>query len=224
MDNIKNPLYLFDMEKKEQIIGVDEAGRGPLAGPVVACAAILKNYATSLDDINDSKKLTEKKREILFDIIMENFYTGVGISSPAEIDDINILNATFLAMRRAIGNLKENLENKENFYNIDIENDYLILIDGNFNIKEYHGKQEPIIKGDGQSLSIAAASVIAKVTRDRIMIEEDKNYPIYGFKKHKGYGTKEHIKSLIANGPSPIHRESFLKNIRGEINLTLDFS
>lgn len=218
MENIENPLLLFDKEKGSKIVGIDEAGRGPLAGPVVACAAILKNYHESLVTINDSKKLTEKKREKLFDVIKEHFHIGIGISTPNEIDDINILNATFLAMRRAIDNLKENFEN------IDLENDYLTLVDGNFNIKKYNGKQEPIIKGDGHSLSIAAASIIAKVTRDRIMSVEDKNYPIYGFEKHKGYGTKAHIKALKENGPSPIHRESFLKNILGDSNLTLDFS
>lgn len=218
MENIENSLLLFDKEKGSKIVGIDEAGRGPLAGPVVACAAILKNYHESLVTINDSKKLTEKKREKLFDVIKEHFHIGIGISTPNEIDDINILNATFLAMRRAIDNLKENFEN------IDLENDYLTLVDGNFNIKKYNGKQEPIIKGDGHSLSIAAASIIAKVTRDRIMSVEDKNYPIYGFEKHKGYGTKAHIKALKENGPSPIHRESFLKNILGDSNLTLDFS
>ncbi|MGF6905573.1 ribonuclease HII [Fusobacterium sp. PH5-44] len=218
MEIIENPLLLFDKEKGNNIVGVDEAGRGPLAGPVVACAAILKNYNKSLITINDSKKLTEKKRENLFDIIKDHFYTGVGIADPNEIDEINILNATFLAMIRAIEDLKKN------FDNIDLENDYLTLVDGNFNIKNYNGKQEPIIKGDGHSLSIAAASIIAKVTRDRIMLIEDKKYPIYGFEKHKGYGTKAHIKALKENGPSPIHRESFLKNILGDSNLTLDFS
>jgi len=218
MDNMENPLYLFDREKNKKIVGIDEAGRGPLAGPVVACAAILKNYDNSLETINDSKKLTEKKREQLFDVIMQNFHVGVGLSTPNEIDEINILNATFLAMRRAVAQLKEN------FSQIDLENDYLVLVDGNFNIKEYAGKQQFVIKGDGRSLSIAAASIIAKVTRDRMMIEEDKTYPIYGFKKHKGYGTKAHVKALKENGPSPIHRESFLKNILGGTNLTLDFS
>lgn len=218
MKNIENLLLLFDEKKSDRIVGVDEAGRGPLAGPVIACAAILKNYDESLITINDSKKLTEKKREKLFNVIKEHFHIGIGISTPDEIDDINILNATFLAMTRAINDLKENFEN------IDLENDYLTLVDGNFNIKNYNGKQEPIIKGDGHSLSIAAASIIAKVTRDRIMSVEDKNYPAYGFEKHKGYGTKEHIKALRENGPSPIHRKSFLKNILGPTNLTLDFS
>ena len=162
-----NLLYQFDLEKGKEIIGVDEAGRGPLAGSVVAAAVKLKRYSEELQEINDSKKLTEKKREKLFDIIMENFEVGIGIASVQEIDELNILNATFLAMRRAI----EELDKKTN-------TSVLVLVDGNFKIREYIGKQEPIIKGDAKSLSIAAASIIAKVTRDRQLVEEGKKCSI----------------------------------------------
>lgn len=198
----KMTLHEFDLSKGEIVIGVDEAGRGPLAGNVVAAAAILKKYSSDLDEINDSKKLTEKKREKLFDVIMENFYIGVGEATPEEIDEINILNATFLAMRRALENLKK-----------QCSTDHLILVDGNFKIREYEGEQEFVIKGDAKSLSIAAASIIAKVTRDREMIEEGKKYPEYKFEKHKGYGTKLHKEKLLELGVLPIHRKSFLNKI-----------
>ena len=205
IENIEEPkmtLHEFDLSKGEIVIGVDEAGRGPLAGNVVAAAAILKKYSSDLDEINDSKKLTEKKREKLFDVIMENFYIGVGEATPEEIDEINILNATFLAMRRALENLKK-----------QCSTDHLILVDGNFKIREYEGEQEFVIKGDAKSLSIAAASIIAKVTRDREMIEEGKKYPEYKFEKHKGYGTKLHKEKLLELGVLPIHRKSFLNKI-----------
>lgn len=205
VENIEEPkmtLHEFDLSKGEIVIGVDEAGRGPLAGNVVAAAAILKKYSSDLDDINDSKKLTEKKREKLFDVIMENFYIGVGEATPEEIDEINILNATFLAMRRALENLKK-----------QCSIDHLVLVDGNFKIREYEGEQEFVIKGDAKSLSIAAASIIAKVTRDREMIEEGKKYPEYKFEKHKGYGTKLHKEKLLELGVLPIHRKSFLNKI-----------
>lgn len=205
VENIEEPkmtLHEFDLSKGEIVIGVDEAGRGPLAGNVVAAAAILKKYSSDLDDINDSKKLTEKKREKLFDVIMENFYIGVGEATPEEIDEINILNATFLAMKRALENLKK-----------QCSTDYLVLVDGNFKIREYEGEQEFVIKGDAKSLSIAAASIIAKVTRDREMIEEGKKYPEYKFEKHKGYGTKLHKEKLLELGVLPIHRKSFLNKI-----------
>lgn len=199
-----NNLYLFDLGFKE-VIGVDEAGRGPLAGPVVAAAVKLKKYSESLDEINDSKKLTEKKREILYDVILESFEIAVGIVMADEIDKINILNATFLAMKKAVTELKKKLNNYQ-------EN--IVLVDGNFKIREYEGKQVPIIKGDAKSLSIAAASIIAKVTRDRLMRDLDKEYPEYNFSKHKGYGTKKHreiIKNIgIIEG---IHRKSFLGKI-----------
>ena len=205
IENIEEPkmtLHEFDLSKGEIVIGVDEAGRGPLAGNVVAAAAILKKYSSDLDEINDSKKLTEKKREKLFDVIMENFYIGVGEATPEEIDEINILNATFLAMRRALENLKK-----------QCSTDHLVLVDGNFKIREYEGEQEFVIKGDAKSLSIAAASIIAKVTRDREMIEEGKKYPEYKFEKHKGYGTKLHKEKLLELGVLPIHRKSFLNKI-----------
>lgn len=205
VENIEEPkmtLHEFDLSKGEIVIGVDEAGRGPLAGNVVAAAAILKKYSNDLDEINDSKKLTEKKREKLFDVIMENFYIGVGEATPEEIDEINILNATFLAMRRALENLKK-----------QCSTDHLVLVDGNFKIREYEGEQEFVIKGDAKSLSIAAASIIAKVTRDREMIEEGKKYPEYKFEKHKGYGTKLHKEKLLELGVLPIHRKSFLNKI-----------
>ena len=205
VENIEEPkmtLHEFDLSKGEIVIGVDEAGRGPLAGNVVAAAAILKKYSSDLDEINDSKKLTEKKREKLFDVIMESFYIGVGEATPEEIDEINILNATFLAMRRALENLKK-----------QCSTDHLVLVDGNFKIREYEGEQEFVIKGDAKSLSIAAASIIAKVTRDREMIEEGKKYPEYKFEKHKGYGTKLHKEKLLELGILPIHRKSFLNKI-----------
>jgi ribonuclease HII len=205
VENIEEPkmtLHEFDLSKGEIVIGVDEAGRGPLAGNVVAAAAILKKYSSDLDEINDSKKLTEKKREKLFDVIMENFYIGVGEATPEEIDEINILNATFLSMRRALENLKK-----------QCSTDHLVLVDGNFKIREYEGEQEFVIKGDAKSLSIAAASIIAKVTRDREMIEEGKKYPEYKFEKHKGYGTKLHKEKLLELGVLPIHRKSFLNKI-----------
>ena len=185
-------LHEFDINIGEEIIGVDEAGRGPLAGAVVAAAVKLKNYDKDLDEINDSKQISEKKREKLFDVIKEHFYVGVGIADTKEIDEINILNATFLK---------------------ECKGEYLVLVDGNFKIREYKGKQEPIIKGDAKSLSIAAASIIAKVTRDRMMREEAVKYPLYGFEKHKGYGTKQHREAIKEHGVLEIHRKSFLTKI-----------
>ena len=201
-----NPLYLYDLEYKN-VIGVDEAGRGPLAGPVVAAAVILKEYTEELDEINDSKKLTEKKREKLYNIIMKNFDVAIGISSVEEIDKLNILNADFLAMRRALNDLKKLKKDKE----------YIVLVDGNLKIKEYTGKQLPIVKGDAKSLSIAAASIIAKVTRDRFMKELSIVYPDYKFEKHKGYGTKAHIEAIKDKGViEGVHRKVFLRKILAE--------
>ena len=201
-----NPLYLYDLEYKN-VIGVDEAGRGPLAGPVVAAAVILKEYTEELDEINDSKKLTEKKREKLYDIIMKNFDVAVGISTVEEIDKLNILNADFLAMRRALKDLKS-LKN---------EKEYTVLVDGNLKIKKYIGKQLPIVKGDAKSLSIAAASIIAKVTRDRLMKDLASVYPDYHFEKHKGYGTKVHIEAIKDKGAiEGVHRKVFLRKILDE--------
>lgn len=196
-------LYDFDL-KYGDIIGVDEAGRGPLAGNVVAAAVKIKNYDESLSEIDDSKKLSEKKREKIYELIMENFYVGIGEATVEEIDRFNILNATFLAMRRAI----KDLEKKVGFEKI--------LVDGNRLIKELDREQVTIVKGDSKSLSIAAASIIAKVTRDRKMLEESKKYPEYSFEKHKGYGTKLHIERLKEYGASKIHRKTFLKKILGE--------
>lgn len=196
-----NELRLFDNEYKCIVAGVDEAGRGPLAGPVVAAAVIIEEYFEELSEINDSKKLTEKKREKLYDIIKEKCKVGIGIADEGEIDDINILNATFLAMRRA---LKQ------------VDSYDIVLVDGNHKIREYSGRQEEIIKGDGRSLSIAAASIVAKVYRDNIMKELALKYPDYRFEKHKGYGTKLHRELLHTYGACEIHRKTFLKKILGE--------
>lgn len=199
----KNKMYDFDLENGD-IVGIDEAGRGPLAGPVVAAAVKLKKYDERLGEINDSKKLSEKKREYLFDLILEYFYVGVGVSNVEEIDKLNILNATFLAMRRALDEIK-------------IECNFSrVLVDGNHKIRDYNREQIPVIKGDSKSLSIAAASIIAKVTRDKIMEKLHEKYPEYNLKKHKGYGTKEHRENLIKYGVSDIHRKTFLKKILGE--------
>jgi ribonuclease HII len=198
-----NKLYDFDKEYNRLIIGVDEAGRGPLAGPVVAAAVVINKYSQYLEEVNDSKKLTEAKREKIYENILndENIIFGVGIVNSDIIDEINILQATYMAMRKAIDDIV--IINKE---------DYLILVDGNREIKDCNYMQETVVKGDAKSLSIATASIIAKVTRDRIMKEFDNTIPGYNFSKHKGYGTKEHYKLLRENGISNIHRKTFLKN------------
>lgn len=195
-------LYEFDKEKGD-ILGVDEAGRGPLAGPVVAAAVKIHEYHDFFEMINDSKKLSEKKREELFDKILTYCDVGVGIASVEEIDEVNILEATFIAMNRAIEDVSKNS---------DITFD-TVLVDGNKLIKKYNGKQEFLVKGDAKSLSIAAASIIAKVTRDRIMLKFAEIYPEYHFEKHKGYGTKLHREILLEKGVLPIHRKTFLKKI-----------
>lgn len=178
------------------ICGVDEVGRGPFAGPVVAAAVILPKDCSILY-INDSKKLSPKKREELYPCIMEQAVSvGIGMASPQRIDEINILQATYEAMRNAI----ENLSVKPD-----------ILLNDAVTIPEVSIRQVPIIKGDAKSISIAAASIIAKVTRDRLMKEYDKILPEYGFASHKGYGTAAHIAALKAHGPSPIHRRTFIK-------------
>lgn len=199
-----NSLREFDETYEGTVLGVDEAGRGPLAGAVVAGAVIIPEYFSELDEINDSKKLTEKKREKLFEIIMEKCIVGIGISDEKEIDEVNILNATFSAMRKAISQVTEKAE-------FDV-----VLVDGNHKIKGYMGKQEEVIKGDAKSLSIAAASIVAKVTRDRMMLEVAKEFPEYNFAKHKGYGTKLHREILLEKGPCKYHRKSFLKKILGD--------
>lgn len=178
-----------------RIAGIDEAGRGCLAGPVVAAAVILPTIY-NLPELNDSKKLTEKKRIKLFEQINKQASAiGVGIIDNITIDRINILQATFEAMKQAINNLP---------YNPDY-----ILVDGNRDIPSLEITQETIVKGDSKSVSIAAASIIAKVTRDEIMLEMDKEYPEYGFKKNKGYGTDKHREAIFNHGHSSIHRKTF---------------
>ena len=192
----------FEYEEKHYaegynaVCGCDEAGRGPLCGPVVAAAVILPR-GLEIEGLNDSKKLSEKKREALFDIITEKA-TAYAIAevSPAEIDEINILNASMLAMKRAV----EALSVKADF----------ALIDGNCS-RGFDIPTETVVKGDAKSYSIAAASILAKVTRDRQCIELDKEYPIYGIAKHKGYPTKDHMDAVRKHGPAPIYRMSFLK-------------
>ena len=183
------------------ICGVDEAGRGPLAGPVCAAAVILPEGAV-IAGLDDSKKLTEKKREKLYDIIKQTAVAySVAYGTLEEIETVNILEATYLAMNRAI----EGLTIKPDFS----------LIDGNRVPRGIKIPCETIVKGDSKSMSVAAASVLAKVTRDRLMLEYDKKYPEYNCKKHKGYGTKEHTELIKQYGPCEIHRLSFLKNILG---------
>lgn len=183
------------------ICGVDEAGRGPLAGPVCAAAVILPEGVV-IEGLDDSKKLTEKKRERLYNIIKQTAVAySVAYGTLEEIETVNILEATYLAMNRAI----EGLSVKPDF----------ALIDGNRVPRGIKIPCETIVKGDSKSMSIAAASVLAKVTRDRLMLEYDKKYPEYNFKKHKGYGTKEHTELIKQYGPCEIHRLSFLKNILG---------
>lgn len=180
------------------ICGIDEVGRGPLAGPVMACAVILPKDCDILY-INDSKKLSEKKREELYDMILENAISyGVGSSHAERIDEINILQATFEAMRQAIDKLE---------YKPDI------LLNDAVTIPDISIPQVPIVKGDSKSISIAAASILAKVTRDRLMVAYDKVFPGYGFADNKGYGSAEHIEALKRLGPCPIHRKSFIKNL-----------
>ena len=179
------------------ICGIDEVGRGPLAGPVVAGAVILPKDCDILY-INDSKKLSEKKREELYDIIMEKAVAvGLGYATPERIDEINILQATYEAMRDAIKNM-------------GITPD--ILLNDAVTIPGVECKQVPIIKGDAKSISIGAASIVAKVTRDRLMVDYDLIYPEYGFASNKGYGASAHIEALKKYGPTPIHRRSFIKN------------
>ena len=180
------------------IAGVDEVGRGPLAGPVVAACVILDKNKQILY-LNDSKKLSEKKRESLYKEICESAVAyGIGVVSPARIDEINILNATYEAMRAAISNLKLKPD---------------ILLNDAVHIPKVDIKQVSIIKGDAKSVSIAAASIVAKVSRDRLMVEYDSLYPEYKFAKNKGYGTKEHIAAIKEHGLCPIHRRSFVGNI-----------
>lgn len=205
-------MYDLNEEKKlfkqgyKLIGGIDEVGRGPLAGPVVA-ACVLMPSGFILEDkrllgIKDSKKLSEKKREELFDVIMESFpAVGIGLCNHNTIDRINILEASFLAMKKSLGDLRT-------------KPDY-ILVDGKFKIPNLSLEQKAIIKGDSLVLLIAAASIIAKVTRDRLMLLASEKYPQYGFAQHKGYGTKFHIEALQTFGPCSLHRKSFkpVKNL-----------
>lgn len=182
------------------VCGVDEAGRGPLAGPVCAAAVILP-VGIDIPGLNDSKKLSDKKRRELFPLICEKAVAyAIAFSDHKEIDDINILQATFLAMERAIQSLK-------------IKPD-IALIDGN-RARDFGLPTETIVGGDGKSASIAAASILAKVTRDNYMVEQAEIYPNYGFEIHKGYGTKVHYTAIAEKGPCPIHRLSFLKKFYG---------
>lgn len=182
----------------KSVCGVDEAGRGPLAGPVCAAAVILPE-GVIIDGVNDSKKLSEKKRESLFDVIREQALSySIAYATVDEIEEINILNATMLAMRRAIDGL-------------DIKADYA-MIDGN-KIPPLDIDAECIIKGDAKSMSIACASILAKVSRDRLLYKYAEEYPMYGFDKHKGYGTKVHREAILKYGPCPYHRKSFLKKL-----------
>ena len=183
------------------VAGIDEAGRGPLAGPVVAAAVILPKDIF-LPFLNDSKKVTEKRRDVLFDQIkQEALAYGIGIASNALIDDINILQATYEAMREAISKLNKTPD--------------ILLVDA-VHIPGINIKQVGIVKGDAKSVNIAAASILAKVTRDRLMLEYDKIYPEYGFASNKGYGTAKHIEALKAYGACDIHRRSFVGNFVGE--------
>ena len=190
-------VYEKEYESHGWICGIDEVGRGPLCGPVVASAVILPKDCQILY-LNDSKKLSEKKREELYDVIMEQAVAvGIGMASPQRIDEINILQATYEAMRQAVNKLPVIPD---------------LLLNDAVTIPELTMKQVPIIKGDAKSLSIAAASIIAKVTRDRLMEEYDLMFPGYGFASNKGYGSAEHIAAIKEIGPTPIHRKTFIKN------------
>jgi ribonuclease HII len=254
----------FDIEKQMYaagyalVVGIDEAGRGPLAGPVVAAAAAYRDQARfvvppdlekTFRFVRDSKTLSEKKREEMYDFVRAHFVVGVGIVSHETIDRINILEATFLAMKEAVGNFRRAYKNENKNSVIparqlsdkhptgiqisettldpwvtypnrsakrcgrEPEDDnverMLLLVDGNMTIPNLSIDQEAVVGGDALSRSIAAASIIAKVTRDRMMLEYDKDYPVYGFAQHKGYGTKMHMDALRKHGACPIHRMSF---------------
>ena len=197
LNNLKKEELTLYNENVKYICGIDEAGRGPLAGPVVIGAVILP-MDSLIEGVNDSKKVSEKKREKVFEeIIAQAISYNVGIVDQNTIDEINILNATKLGVKKAI----EGLEVKPD----------LILVDALTNIETFGIPYKSIIKGDAKEYSIAAASIIAKVTRDRMMIEWDKIFPQYGFAKHKGYGTAAHIQALKENGPCMLHRKSFIK-------------
>lgn len=188
----------YILQGKSVICGVDEAGRGPLAGPVCAAAVVMPE-GLIIEGVNDSKKLTAKKREKLFEIIKnEAICYSVAFASASEIDEINILNATHLAMTRAVEGLEKVPE--------------VVLVDGN-SLPKWYYDSEAIVKGDAVCHSIACASILAKVSRDRLMLLEAEKYPQYFFEKHKGYGTKVHVQAIKDYGPCPIHRRTFLKKI-----------
>ena len=190
--------YEREYDAYSYICGIDEVGRGPLAGPVVAGAVILPKNC-SLLYLNDSKKLSEKKREELYEEIMGSaLAVGTGYNTPARIDEINILQATYEAMREAVRALSPEPD---------------LLLNDAVTIPGIGIRQVPIIKGDAKSISIAAASIVAKVTRDRLMVKYDEIYPEYGFASHKGYGSSAHIEAIRKYGPTPIHRKSFIKNL-----------
>ena len=198
------PDFSFENEARKKgyklVCGVDEAGRGPLAGPVCAAAVILPENC-EIDGLNDSKKLSEKKRELLYDIIIEKALAySIAYGTLEEIEEYNILEATYIAMNRAIDGLQLSAD--------------FALIDGNRVPKGIKIPCETVIKGDSKSCSIAAASILAKVTRDRLMLEYDKKYPQYFFAQHKGYGTKAHYEAIFQHGACEIHRLSFLKNVK----------
>lgn len=205
-------LYQYDrdakLEEDESLVGVDEAGRGPLAGPVVA-AAVQLDLNVPIEGINDSKKLSATKRERLYELITDQAVGwGVGMASPEEIDRINILEATFCAMRRALDALALDKA--------------LVLVDGNRTIRQVDDKrQHAVVEGDSKSASIAAASIIAKVTRDRMMREYHEQHPVYGFDSHKGYATRHHREAIIAHGLCTIHRRTFCANLAAQTRLAL---
>jgi len=213
-----------ELKKKgyQIVVGIDEAGRGPLAGPVVAAAAVPRNLeflisnfqsnsndpiSKKLDLIRDSKKLSGKQRDGIFDFIQDQFYVGVGICDQETIDRINILEATYLAAKMAVSDLVRKM--KEDSGRKHEESRIMILFDGNKLIPNFSHEQRAIVGGDRIAKSISAASIVAKVTRDRIMLEAHEKYPQYGFAAHKGYGTKLHMEMIEKYGPSPIHRQSF---------------
>lgn len=211
----KKSMQIPDWEREEYlwaqgtrfVVGIDEAGRGPLCGPVVACAAVRKRDVPIEEKydrlIRDSKTLSEKQREAVFSVIQDAFYIGIGDISSETIDRINILEATFLAMKKAVTNLRVSLGSEFS------KEMLVILTDGDKKIPNLSAVQEAIPQGDGKVKSIAAASIVAKVERDRMMMRYHAMYPQYGFDRHKGYGTRDHFEALRRYGPSPIHRLSF---------------